>query len=36
MKEIAKINDLALDEKNDRGEVKQKVLDLCKQFPLYE
>lgn len=36
MKEIAKIIDLALDEKNDRGEVKQKVLDLCKQFPLYE
>ncbi len=36
MKEIAEIIDLALDEKNDRKEVKQKVLDLCKKFPLYE
>lgn len=36
MKKIAEIIDLALDEKNDRGEVKQKVLDLCKEFPLYE
>ncbi len=36
MKKIAEIIDLALDEKNDRKEVKQKVLDLCKEFPLYE
>ena len=36
MKKIAEIMDLALDEKNDREEVKQKVLDLCKEFPLYE
>ncbi len=36
MKEIAEIMNLALDENNDREEVKKKTLDLCKRFPLYE
>ncbi|NMA86130.1 MAG: serine hydroxymethyltransferase [Tissierellia bacterium] len=36
MKEIAEIMDLAMDENNDREEVKKKTLDLCKRFPLYE
>ncbi|MCF6461368.1 serine hydroxymethyltransferase [Clostridium sp. Cult3] len=36
MKEIAKIIDLALDESNDRELVKNKVLELCSRFPLYE
>ena len=35
MEKIAGIIDLALDEKNDRKEVKQKVLNLCREFPLY-
>ncbi len=36
MKEIAEIMSLALDESNDRKEVKEKVLKLCSRFPLYE
>ncbi|NLV75712.1 MAG: serine hydroxymethyltransferase [Tissierellia bacterium] len=36
MKEIAEIIDLALDEKNDREQVKNKVLELCSRFPLYD
>ncbi|QQY78745.1 glycine hydroxymethyltransferase [Keratinibaculum paraultunense] len=36
MKEIAEIIDLALDENNDREEVKSRVLKLCSRFPLYE
>ncbi|MBZ2173956.1 serine hydroxymethyltransferase [Schnuerera sp. xch1] len=36
MKKIAELIDLALDESNDREEVKKKVIELCKQFPLYE
>ena len=36
MKEIAEIISLALDENNDREVVKEKVLKLCKRFPLYE
>lgn len=36
MKEIAKIIDLALDESNDREQVKDKVLELCSKFPLYD
>jgi glycine hydroxymethyltransferase len=36
MKEIAEIMDLALDENNDREEVKGKVLELCSRFPLYK
>ena len=35
MKRIAEIIDLALDETNTREEVKDKVLELCKDFPLY-
>ncbi|HSH34749.1 serine hydroxymethyltransferase [Schnuerera sp.] len=35
MKKIAEIIDLALDENNSREEVKEKVLELCKDFPLY-
>ncbi|NLW41222.1 MAG: serine hydroxymethyltransferase [Tissierellia bacterium] len=36
MKKIAEIIDLALDENNSREEIKNMVLDLCKDFPLYE
>ena len=36
MKEIAEIMDLAMDENNNREEIKNKTLDLCKRFPLYE
>lgn len=36
MKEIAKIMSLALDENNDREEVRNMTLELCKRFPLYE
>ncbi len=36
MKEIAKIMSLALDENNDREEVRNMTLELCKKFPLYE
>ena len=36
MKEIAEIMNLALDERNDRGELKERVLKLCSRFPLYE
>lgn len=36
MKEIAEIIDLALDENNDREEVRNRVLELCSRFPLYE
>ena len=35
MKEIAEIMNLALDERNDRGELKERVLKLCSRFPLY-
>ena len=35
MKRIAEIIDLALDETNTREEVKDKVLEFCKDFPLY-
>ncbi|CCQ96020.1 serine hydroxymethyltransferase [[Clostridium] ultunense Esp] len=35
MKRIAAIIDLALDEDNSREEVREKVLELCKDFPLY-
>ena len=35
MKEIAEIMTLALDENNDREEIKKRVLDLCSRFPLY-
>ncbi len=36
MKEIAKIMSLALDEKNDREEIKKRVQQLCVKYPLYE
>ncbi len=36
MKEIAEIIDLALDENNDREEVRNRVLKLCSRFPLYK
>ncbi|NLJ98760.1 MAG: serine hydroxymethyltransferase [Tissierellia bacterium] len=36
MKEIAEIINLALDEDKDREQIKQRVLDLCNRFPLYE
>ncbi|NLJ78414.1 MAG: serine hydroxymethyltransferase [Tissierellia bacterium] len=36
MEEIAEIIDLALDEREDRERITQRVLDLCKRFPLYE
>ena len=36
MKEIAKIMGLALDENNDRQEIRNMTLALCKRFPLYE
>ncbi len=36
MKRIAELIDLALDENNDREEVKKAVLELCNQFPLYK
>jgi len=36
MKRIGEIMDLALDEKNDREEIREKVLELCREFPLYE
>lgn len=36
MKEIAELMNLALDENNDREEVKAKVIDLCNRFPLYK
>ncbi|MCF6466458.1 serine hydroxymethyltransferase [Clostridium sp. Cult2] len=35
MRRIAEIIDLALDEDNSREEVKEKVIKLCKDFPLY-
>ena len=35
MKEIAEIMDLALDENNNREELRNRTLDLCKRFPLY-
>ncbi len=34
MKRIAEIIDLALDENNDREEIRAKVIDLCNAFPL--
>lgn len=34
MKRIAEIIDLALDENNDREEIRAKVIDLCNVFPL--
>lgn len=36
MNDIAEIMSLALDENNDRDVIKEKVLKLCKRFPLYE
>lgn len=36
MIKIAEIFDLALDENNDRGPIKDRVLELCREFPLYE
>lgn len=36
MKEIAKLIDLALDENNDRTEIKNQVISLCEKFPLYK
>ena len=35
IKEIAKIMGLALDKSNDRDELKERVLSLCKEFPVY-
>lgn len=35
MRRIAEIIDLALDDDNSREEVKEKVIKLCKDFPLY-
>ncbi|GMG97220.1 serine hydroxymethyltransferase [Tepidimicrobium xylanilyticum] len=35
MRRIAEIIDLALDENNSRDEIRNMVLDLCKDFPLY-
>lgn len=35
MKEIAKIITLALDESNDREEIRARVAKLCKKYPLY-
>lgn len=35
MKEIAEIMNLALDENNDREELKQRTIELCEKFPLY-
>ncbi len=36
MREIAEIIRLALDETNDRKELRQRVVTLCSKFPLYE
>lgn len=36
MKEIGKIITLALDESNNRDEIKQRVYALCDKFPLYK
>lgn len=36
MKEIGKIITLALDESNNRDEIKQRVYALCERFPLYK
>lgn len=36
MLEIAEIMELALDESNNREIIKDRVLELCKRFPLYE
>jgi len=36
MKTIAELIDLALDENNDRGTIKNRVLELCSRFPLYK
>lgn len=36
MKEIAEIMNLALDENNDREEVRRHVKNLCNKFPLYD
>src|SRR5699024_11288624 len=36
MKEIAKIMGLAMDENNDRDELRKRVQDLCEKYPLYE
>ncbi|NLN14988.1 MAG: serine hydroxymethyltransferase [Tissierellia bacterium] len=35
MKEIAEIISLALDERNDREAIKERVAKLCERFPLY-
>lgn len=35
MKRIAELIDMALDKNNDREMVKQKVIELCNEFPLY-
>jgi glycine hydroxymethyltransferase len=36
MKEIAEIINLALDERNDREMIKNRVYELCDKFPLYK
>ncbi|NLW21923.1 MAG: serine hydroxymethyltransferase, partial [Tissierellia bacterium] len=36
MKMIGEIMDLALDKKNDREEIRSRVLELCQEFPLYK
>ncbi|HLR33978.1 MAG TPA: serine hydroxymethyltransferase [Tissierellales bacterium] len=36
MKEIAEIMNLAMDENNDRDELRKRVQDLCEKYPLYE
>lgn len=36
MKRIGEIMDLALDKKNDREEIRSRVLELCQEFPLYK
>jgi len=36
MRRIAELIDLALDENNDREEIRKSVIELCNQFPLYK
>ncbi len=36
MKEIAEIMNLAMDESNDRDELRKRVQNLCEKYPLYE
>ncbi|MPM35377.1 hypothetical protein SDC9_81968 [bioreactor metagenome] len=36
IKEIVGLMDLALNEDNDKEEIRAKTIDLCNRFPLYE